>query len=525
MRRRWVPTGLAAAIGLVYVVRRPPSLDLAAHLLRAKLFGAEGFGLWNNWWYGGHHVPGYSVLFPPLAWLLSPQLVAALAAVGTAAAFELLVRERFGSEAWLGSLWFGAATGVDLFTGRLTFAFGLLPAVLSALALARRHPLTATLLAVLTALASPVAALFAALAGAADALSPLAAGHVPKPRRLLRGGAVMAGALLPVAALAVAFPEGGSEPFAFASFWPVLAVCAVAFAALPGRERALRAGALLYLLGTVGAYLITSPVGGNAVRLAGLVAGPLAAILWLRRHPRWLVAAALPLLYLQWQPAVRDVINASGDPSEHAAYWQPLLAFLGRQSGGPFRVEIPFTKFHTEAYRVAPEFPLARGWERQLDIADNPLFYDGRLDAATYRAWLDALAVHFVAVSDAPLDYAGRAEARLVTGGLPYLRPVFTNRHWRVYAVADPAPLLAGTGARATALGPNSVTLAVRRPGSYRLRVRFTPYWRLTGISGCVGRAADDFTTVSLRATGRARLVIDFALGRIAARSPRCNSS
>jgi hypothetical protein len=521
--RRAAPTLLAAAIALAYVLISPPSLDLAAHLLRAKLFGAEGFGLWDNWWYGGHHVPGYSVLFPPLAWLLSPQLVAALACVGTAAAFERLAFERFGPEAWLGALWFGAATASDLFTGRLTFAFGLLPAMLSALALERRRPALAAALGALTALASPVAALFVALLAAAHALAPTLGGERPAMRRLLEGAAVAGGALLPVAVLAVAFPEGGTEPFALNSMWPVLLICAAAVGLFPRRERVLRTGALLYLLGTLASYLIASPVGGNAVRLAALVAGPLVAMLWLRPHPRWLAAAALPLLYLQWQPAVRDVINASGDPSEHASYDQPLLQFLRRQGAPPFRVEIPFTKFHTEVLRVAPEFPSPRGWERQLDIADNTLFYDGSLSRVSYHAWLRRLAVRFVAVSDAPLDYSSRGEARLIATGLPYLRPVFTAPHWRVYEVADPAPMLSGAGAELTAVGPNSFTLSAARSGSHLLRVRFTPYWRLTGLPGCVGRSADGFTDLALHGTGTARLVIDFAPGRIGARSPRCS--
>ncbi|HEY8764389.1 MAG TPA: hypothetical protein VIM18_09375, partial [Solirubrobacteraceae bacterium] len=148
--RRGAPTAAAAVLALAYVIVSPPSLDLAAHLLRAKLFGAEGFGLWNNWWYSGHHVPGYSVLFPPVAWLLTPQVAGALAAVATAALFESLVWRHFGPRAWLGALWFGAATATDLYTGRLTFAFGLLPAVATAVALQRRRPVLAGALAVLT---------------------------------------------------------------------------------------------------------------------------------------------------------------------------------------------------------------------------------------------------------------------------------------------------------------------------------------------------------------------------------------
>ncbi|HEY7253455.1 MAG TPA: hypothetical protein VIG37_23360, partial [Methylomirabilota bacterium] len=130
--RRLAPTLVAAAFAVAYVLVSPPSLDLAAHLLRAKLFSSEGFGIWNNWWYGGHHVPGYSVLFPPIAAALTPQVAAGLAACGSAALFEVLARDQFGEDAWLGALWFGAGTATNLFTGRLTFAFGLLPAIASA---------------------------------------------------------------------------------------------------------------------------------------------------------------------------------------------------------------------------------------------------------------------------------------------------------------------------------------------------------------------------------------------------------
>jgi hypothetical protein len=33
-------------------------------------------------------------------------------------------------------------------------------------------------------------------------------------------------------------------------------------------------------------------------------------------------------------------------------------------------------------------FPLARGWYRQLDVADNPTLYANHLDATAYRRWL-----------------------------------------------------------------------------------------------------------------------------------------
>ena len=204
--KRWAPTLVAAAFAIAYVIIEPPSLDLAAHLLRAKLFRAEGFGIWNNWWYAGHHVPGYSVLFPPIAAVLTPQVAGGLAAVGTAALFEQIAWRHFGEDAWLGAVWFGAATATNLFTGRLTFAFGLLPAMGMALALQRGRPWLATALAVATALASPVAALFAALAAGAYAIA-----RVLKERRLgaaLPGVAAIVGSLLPVAHACGRVPGG-----------------------------------------------------------------------------------------------------------------------------------------------------------------------------------------------------------------------------------------------------------------------------------------------------------------------------
>jgi hypothetical protein len=516
--RRLAPTALAAVLAIVYVIVSPSSLDLAAHLLRAKLFNAEGFGLWDNWWYAGHHVPGYSVLFPPIAAVLTPQLAGAIAAVATAALFEPLVRHHFGEDAWLGALWFGAATATNLFTGRLTFAFGLLPAMGMALALQRRRTGLAVALAVVTALASPVAALFAAVAGAAYAI-----GAYVRERRLrpaLPGIVAAVATLLPVGLLSIAFPEGGSEPFTLATLWPIPAIAIVALFVLPAREWTLRAGVILYTLGAIAAFVVATPVGSNAARLGPLFAGPLAAILWWRGHRRWLAAVALPLLWFQWQAPIRDVRTSAGDPSVSAAFYQPLLSFLDHRPGPPFRVEIPFTRFHWEAYQVAPRFPLARGWERQLDIKYNHLFYGDPLTPQTYDTWLHSLAVRYVAVPNAALDFSAHKETALIDRGLPYLTLVYRTVNWRVYAVAHPTPMVSGD-ARLDSLGPNSVTLSAMRPGSAMIRVRFSPYWKLSGEPGCVAPDGE-FTKLTVRRPGVVKLVVSFALDRIRADSARC---
>jgi hypothetical protein len=518
--RRVAPTLVAAVFAAVYVIVSPASLDLADHLFRAQLFRDEGFGLWNNLWYSGHHIVGYSVLFPAVSALLSPQLAGALAATGTAALFEPLARRHFGCDAWLGAVLFGAATAIDLYTGRLAFAFGALPALGAVLALDRGAGVLACGLAVLSALCSPVAALFAALIAAGYAL-----GGLLRARRLIAavpGAAVAAAALIPVGLLAVAFPEGGSEPFGFATMFPVLVLAALALATAPRAAVTLRAGIAVYALATIVVYLVDSPIGSNIARLGTLVAAPTAALLWSRRRPALLAVAALPLLYVGWAAPVRDVVSASTDQSASTGYYQPVLRFLRNQSTPPFRTEIPFTRFHWEAWVVAAHFPLARGWERQLDIADNPLFYRGHLTAATYDRWLHDNAIRFVAAPDAPLDYSAQGEKALIDRGLPYLRLVMRSAHWRVYAVAQTTPIATGV-ATLTGLGPDWLTLRARRPGTVRLRVRFTPYWELSRGSGCVARDGR-WTRLTLRAAGPVTLATGFSLSRIGASSPRCTS-
>jgi hypothetical protein len=278
---------------------------------------------------------------------------------------------------------------------------------------------------------------------------------------------------------------------------------------------------VLYILGCIVAFELATPVGSNAARLGPLLAGPLAALLWWPRRRMLLALAALPLAYLQWQAPIRDLTTSLGDASTNSSYYQPLLAFLDQQHGEPFRVEIPFTHFHWEAYEVAPRFPLARGWERQLDIKYNQLFYGDKLDAATYHAWLRRLSVRFVAVSSGPADYSAHAEIALIAHGLPYLHLVMHTIDWSVYAVRDPLPMASGA-ATVTELGANSVTLDAHRPGTTLVRVRFTPYWALSGSPGCVAPDGE-FTRVTLRRAGPAKLVIRFALDRVGSRSARCD--
>lgn len=520
----WV---LAAVIGVTYLAIDPPSADLAAQTYRAGLFERAGLLVWDNAWYGGHHMPGYSLLFPPLAALLGPRVVGVLAAVAAGWLFERIAAEHFGARgARVGSLWFAAATGVNLLTGRLTFALGVAFALACVLAATHRRPAWACLAAAASTLASPVAGLFLGLGAAAWFLGGGRRHDPTRPTIVRRRDALAVGAaaVVPALFLAVAFPEGGVEPFVASSFWPSLLGLGLIVVFLPREERVLRYGILLYALATVASFALDTPMGGNVTRLGAVIAGPILACLLWQKQPRLLIALAIPLLYWQWTAPVRDWVHGSGDPSVHAAYYTGVLAFLERDpdaAARTFRVEVPFTTNHWESRWIGERLPLARGWERQLDIKVNGVFYAGTLTPARYQRWLQATGVRYVALPDVDLDGSAEQEARLLRAGLPYLRPVWRDAHWRVFRVRRPTALVRGAGTL-TRMGTQSLELVADRPGPLVLRVRWTPYWKVQGGAGCVSRAPGDWTRVDARRGGPLRIGISFTPLRIMATGRRC---
>jgi hypothetical protein len=465
---------LPVAIPLVtaYLIAAPPAADLAAATYRSDLFARSGFTTWDTGWYAahGHWLPAYSLLSPALGALLGVRVLLACSALAASVLFASIAERLFSAgAARLAGALFALGFCVGLLSGRVPYDLGFAFGLGAVLALMRGRLTLALGLAVLTSAASPVAGAFLAMAGIAGALGRLwASSETDRPTRTRGGGGIDVGAapllalvvaaLLPILVLSIAYPEGGYEPFAPSAFWPALAGVVLVALCLPrgpltqrGRRIA-RIGAALYALALIGAFVIHTPMGGNAARLGPLLAAPLlAGVLWDGRRATLLLLAPA-LLYWQLVTPIRDLSSISGDPSVHDSYYAPLLAELrrlragrpvaersdaipGGASPGSTIVEVPLTKAHWEAAHLAGHggVELARGWERQLDTRYAALFYRPALTPSAYREWLTENEVRYVALPDAPLDRAGAAEGALIARGLPYLRELWRSRHWRLY--------------------------------------------------------------------------------------------
>ena len=154
-------------------------------------------------------------------------------------------------------------------------------------------------------------------------------------------------------------------------------------------------------------------------------------------------------------------------------------------------IEVVPTQRRGEAAFVAPVVAIAKGWSRQVDTGRNLIFYDGSLNADTYRKWLDANAISYVALSNGPYDWAATDEASLVRRGLPYLTPVWSDRTWTLYAVTNPQPVIASPG-RVVARDPVSLTVSLPEPGEYPLRIHWSRY--LSVSTGCVKPTPDGWS-------------------------------
>lgn len=509
LRPDWLPAvALSSALALLMVIWSPHVGDLANQVFRAELFQRAGLAIWNGSWYGGHYTLSYSVLFPPLGALLGPQVVGGLSVVASSYLFDRLVRDHWGEPARWATLWFAAGVVTLLADGQITFALGVAFGLAAIRCLQVRRGFLAVLAAACCPLSSPVAGAFLAGIVLAGAWERGAAGGWRGIR--LNRWALAAGGIALVLTVApnLAFPEPGTFPFVWSSYIAIPAWCAGALILTWSARRdesQLRRIIVGYAIVSTLIFLMPNALGGNAVRLGALFGGPVLAAVLLSRRPRpavppWFFYTVLAVtmfgsLYWQFTASVTQIVRSVGDPSTSAAYFYPAAHWLRAHGAEGQRIEVPSTANHWEAAYLAPNFDLARGWERQLDTTRDDIFYDeGRLTNRTYGAWLRDNAIAYVALPDAPLDYSSVAERHLILANPSYLKLRFTSEHWRIYSVRNPKPLVTPIDsgrAKTISVGREGFALDVTRPGLFLVRVNFTPYWSITQGSGCLLRGGN----------------------------------
>lgn len=480
-RLHWLPIATSAALVVAFLVLPLSGTDLSAAVARADFASSYGFAPIDFSWFGGTNQFGYSLVSQYLMALLGARPAGAIAAFVASCCFAILLRRGSVAHPLAGALVGAFCIFANLVSGRITFAIGTAFGLACLLALRATNkrvsfPLAA-LLAVLCAGSSPVAGLFLLLCGVALMLT----------RHYWEGVLLTLGTLTPMLLIALVFGAGGWMQMTPADCLTGV-ITSLAVAALV-RSKAVRLGALLSAAGIVLAYGVHTPVGANAVRLPVMFALPL--IVGLADRPRWQLVATAGAVAVLNPPLVLSDLGHTGDPASYPTYYVRLNAQLATlpQTG---KVEVVMTPNYWESVYVANKSLLARGWLRQQDTAQNPLFFEDRApSAAAYQRWLVHNGVDYVALPS-EVSWLGRAERRAVHRtaagtGAGSLALVWGDAQWQLYRVVDSPGLVDGP---ATVTRANQAVIAVRfsHPGRALVRVNYNR-WLVATRNACLAEA------------------------------------
>jgi hypothetical protein len=488
----------AALLAGMLVWLGPPGADFAAHAYQRSAFLQHGFALWNNFWYAGRYsFVTYSLIYYPLAALLGIKLLAVVSIALAALGFTAIVQHEWGAKARWSAWSFALVWAGIVVSAAFPFALGMAVGLLTLAALQRGRRWLFAVLAVLTLAASPVSFLLLTVV-----LTGIGIARWPDRRRFVWPFTVVASIALAEAVLWRLFSDGGRYPF---SWQELLAACVfcVLGAAVTWRvaeARTLRWVFVAYLVACMGAFAIPSSLGENVDRLRYL-AVPLAVLAFsLRRWQPLPVAVVVTALAMSWNvtPLAFSFVKTAADPAAHEQYWAPAIRFFHQRLTRSYRVEAVDTVGHWDAvYLPRAGVPLARGWFRQNDFPQNRVLYDDELARKAYLHWLRSLGIRYVILTDAPTDYSSREEAALLRSRRSGLGLVLRTAHLRIYAVPSPRALVTGpSAAKVVQLTQTRVSFRVAAPGTYRVAIRYSPYWMAN--VGCLDPGQDSM--IRLRA-------------------------
>ena len=512
-RRRELLLGaaLTAALGAIVLAVGPAPGDAPVHLYRTFLV-RDGALVWDNFWYAGTYpLASYSLLYYLPAALVGNLPLVFAAAVASTVLFSSLALREWGRAALWPARVFGVLAAAPMFTGLYAYSLGFTAMLATLKLLQLRRLRLAAVMAALTVGFSPLAFAFLCLIVASYAL----ARRQVALRDAWFGAALVVAAGIELAAL-VLFPGNtGSYPFHWIDFAGVMLVTVLGVL-LARRARA--AGPLvafyaLWGLGSIVVYLVPTPLGDNWTRLSAFVFPVMLLTASLAGfRPRRVVVLALAVAFAyNIVPYVLLIPSRLDNQTQQASFWRPAIGFLREHEQPGYRVEVVPTAEHWEANWIPRAgFPLARGWYRQLDEADNPVLYSKQLDASSYRHWLRSAAVRYVLLSPtAALDWdGGPREASILRSPGSGFHVVFRSANWTVYELPHATPLLTGPAHPVvTSFGHTVIRGRVFAPGRYLLRAHYNPYWRLAG-AGCVAPGPDKMTILDASRPERFALAV-----------------
>jgi hypothetical protein len=511
-REATIATAIAATLAAFLLWATPPGIDWAAHAYQRTFLLEHGFQIWNNFWYAGRYsFITYSLIYYPLAALLGIKVLALASIASAAMAFSIVLYRQWGPDSRVSSrtfalLWVGII-GAAAFPFALAMSFALL--AIWALQEGRRGRFA--LCAILTLAASPLAFVLLTIVMAGIVLSRRSVRNVGVP--IATVAACCIGELL----LFRLFGDGGRFPFGTLQLLAGVGFAALGLVVTRGVATAkpLRGLFWIYLVAVLAAYVVPSSLGANIERIRYL-ALPLALIAVALRQwrPLWLVVPVIVLAGV-WNttPIVASFARATTDPERAISYWQPGIDYLRAHLSPSYRVEVVDTAEHwPAAYLPDAGIPIVRGWYRQSDFPQNELLYDPKLAAAPYEGWLKRMAVRYVLLADAPVDYSSRAEAALIRSGRTSLVPVWASAHLTIYELPAAEPLIVGpVPATVLWMYPARIVAVFNAPGDYRVKLRWSPYWHAS--SGCVSKTADGMTRLSVLRPGLVELDFQLSVG------------
>lgn len=480
--------------------------DIAAQDAWAEFVGRHPGTAYNLAWYGGMHPVSYSVVSPYLMSLLGVRTTMMIAGTVSAGLTSLILYRVKAVRNPLACSMAGVfAYLCNALSGRVTFGLGMMFAVGATAAVfcwphlrcehrlhwsscrcvPRRRWAKAAVAAPLAALAtagSPVAGLFLGVVAAALFL------HKRRP------GAYALG-LAPIVVVALSawlFPFSGTQPMSIATLSGPFIFAGLIFFLVPGDWRTVRTAAAVYGIGTLLTYVVDSQIGSNVSRMAMLFGGVvlLAALPYTVPRSRKWYALAIAFVALNFWigfKGVDDIVRTAPTAS-WARELAPLVDQLQKAGADRGRVEVVPPSSHREAAAMLPYVNLARGWNRQADMERNPLFYDDTLNPINYREWLDRWAVHYVVLPTGDPDSSGAVqEAELVDKGQPYLKAIWSDANWRLFAVDSPVPM-ADPPATVDEAGAGELTIHVKKAGRVLIRI---PYSRWLAVVDEKGKSLE----------------------------------